>query len=145
MPIDKRIMLDALKMEILVIERGGYNPSVHSPHEDPRIFRDSISCLNIGVSDDKKEHPCSSCFLIDFVPEKYKGSNDDPCHKIPLNRKGDTIESLLDENVITTRGRVSSIVMPNCAAICWKAATAKSRCCTTWARICRDGWISAWK
>lgn len=96
MPTDKKTMLDALKMEILVIERGGYNPSVHSPHDDPRIFRDSISCLNIGVSDDKKEHPCSSCFLIDFVPEKFKGSNDDPCHKIPLNARGDTIESLLE-------------------------------------------------
>jgi hypothetical protein len=96
MPTDKKTMLEALKMEILVIERGGYNPSVHQPHDDPRIFRDSISCLNIGVSDDKKEHPCSSCFLIDFVPEKYKGSNDDPCHKIPLNKKGDTIESLLE-------------------------------------------------
>ena len=96
MPTDKKTMLDALKLEIQVIEKGGYNPSVHSPHDDPRIFRDSISCLNIGVSDDKKEHPCSSCFLIDFVPEKYKGSNDDPCHKIPLNKKGDTIESLLE-------------------------------------------------
>ena len=94
MPIDKKVMLDALKMEILVIEKGGYSPSVHSPHEDPRIFRDSISCLNLGLGDDKKEHPCAECFLIDFVPEKLKGSNDDPCHKIPLNARGDTVESL---------------------------------------------------
>jgi hypothetical protein len=96
MPIDKKIMLDALKMEIMVIEKGGYYPSVHQPHDDPRIFRDSISCLNVGLGDDKKEHPCSACFLIDFVPEKFKGSNEDPCHKIPLNTRGDTIESLLE-------------------------------------------------
>ncbi len=94
MPVEKKLMLDALKMEILVIEKGGYHPSVHQPHEDPRIFRDSISCLNLGLGDDKKEHPCSACFLIDFVPANLKGSNEDPCHKIPLNAQGDTIESL---------------------------------------------------
>ena len=95
MPTNKKTMLDALKMEIMVIEKGGYHPSVHQPHDEPRVFRDSISCLNVGLADDKKEHPCSSCFLIDFVPEKYKDSNEDPCHKIPLNARGDTIESLL--------------------------------------------------
>jgi hypothetical protein len=83
-----------LKLEIQVIEKGGYHPSVHDPHADPRIFRDSVSCLNLGLADDKKEHPCSSCFLIDFVPEQYKCSNEDPCHKIPLNERGETVESL---------------------------------------------------
>ena len=95
MPTDKKTMLDALKMEIMVIERGGYHPSVHSPHDEPRIFRDSVSCLNLGLSDDKRELPCSSCFLIDFVPERFKNSNDDPCHKIPLNAEGETVESLV--------------------------------------------------
>ncbi len=99
MPIDKKIMLDALKMEIMVIEKGGYSPSVHFPHAEPRIFRDSISCLNLGLADDKKEHACSACFLIDFVPAQYKNSNDDPCHKIPLNAEGDTVDSLLASGV----------------------------------------------
>jgi hypothetical protein len=117
MPIDKKILLDALKMEILVIEKGGYNPSVHLPHEDPRIFRDSVSCLNLGLGDDKKEHPCSACFLIDFVPENLKGSNDDPCHKIPLNAQGDTVDSLLNS------GRRSEDVQAEVLA--WLKATVK--------------------
>ena len=117
MPIDKKIMLDALKMEIQVIEKGGYHPSVHQPHDDPRIFRDSISCLNVGLADDKKEHACASCFLIDFVPEKYKDSNDDPCHKIPLNARGDTIESLLQS------GRPSDDVQAE--VLVWLKATVK--------------------
>ncbi len=116
MPIDKKIMLDALKMEILVIEKGGYHPSVHQPHDDPRIFRDSISCLNIGLGDDKKEYPCSACFLIDFVPEHLKGSNEDPCHKIPLNARGDTVESL---------SRTSSPEDVQAAVLAWLKATVK--------------------
>jgi hypothetical protein len=109
-------MLDALKMEITVIEKGGYHPSVHQPHDDPRIFRDSISCLNVGLADDKKEHFCSSCFLIDFVPEQYLGSNDDPCHKIPLNAQGDTVESL---------SRTSSPEDIQAAVLEWLKATVK--------------------
>ena len=116
MPIDKKIMLDALKMEITVIEKGGYYPSVHQPHEDPRIFRDSISCLNVGLADDKKEHPCSSCFLIEFVPEHLQGSNNDPCHKIPLNARGDTVESL---------SRSSSPEDVQAAVLEWLRATVK--------------------
>jgi hypothetical protein len=97
MPFDKREMIEALKLEIQVIEKGGYDPSVHSPHEEPRIFRDSVTCLNLGLSDNEKKEPCSSCFLIEFVPPQFRNSNDDPCHKIPLNEKGDTVESLVKE------------------------------------------------
>jgi hypothetical protein len=94
MDFNKKELLEMLKLEIMVIEKGGYHPSVHSPHDDPRIFRDSVSCLNVGLPDDKKKEPCSSCKLIEFVPAEFRGSNDDPCHKIPLNEKGDTVESL---------------------------------------------------
>jgi hypothetical protein len=117
MPVDKKTMLDALKMEITVIERGGYDPSVHSPHEEPRIFRDSISCLNLGLSDEKRELPCSGCFLIDFVPEQYKNSNDDPCHKIPLNAQGDTVDSL-----VKTGARPEDI---QATVLAWLKATVK--------------------
>jgi hypothetical protein len=46
---DKREMIEKLKLEIAMVERGGYNPSVHDPRTDPRIFRDSITCLNVGL------------------------------------------------------------------------------------------------
>jgi hypothetical protein len=88
---DKREMIENLKLEIAMVERGGYNPSVHDPRTDPRIFRDSITCLNVGL--DQKREPCATCFLIQFVPREHwdKGM---PCHYIPLNSRGDTVASL---------------------------------------------------
>jgi hypothetical protein len=103
-----RDLIRALKLEIQVIEKGGYKPSVHAPHEEPRVFRDSVTCLNMGLADDKKELSCSSCFLIDFVPPEFQGSNDDPCHKIPLNENGDTVESLMK---IGDRSKVEAAVL----------------------------------
>ena len=96
MGFDKKEMLEQLKFEILMIEKGGYEPSVRDAHHAPEIFRDSISCLNVGL--EEKEHPCSSCFLSEFAPPEVRTSNDDICHKIPLNEKGDTIESLEAED-----------------------------------------------
>jgi hypothetical protein len=92
MGFDKKEMIEQLKFEIQMIEKGGYNPSVREIRHTPEIFRDSISCLNVGL--EKKEFPCSSCFLSEFAPPALRNSNDDICHKIPLNDKGDTIDSL---------------------------------------------------
>jgi len=89
---DKQEMIEALKLEIEIIERGGYHPSVHEPHREPRTFRDSVTCLNVGL--EEKERPCSECFLIEFVPPELRASGGDVCHKIPLNERGDTVESL---------------------------------------------------
>jgi hypothetical protein len=92
MGFDKKEMIEQLKFEIKMIEKGGYDPSVREPYQNPEIFRDSITCLNVGL--EEKEHPCSSCFLSDFAPPEVRNSNGDICHKIPLNEKGDTVESL---------------------------------------------------
>ena len=78
-----------------MIEKGGYYPSVREPRRDPEIFRDSITCLNVGL--EEKAHECSSCFLSEFAPPEVCNSNEDICHKIPLNEKGDTVESLKAE------------------------------------------------
>lgn len=85
-------MIEQLKLEIEMIEKGGYLPSVREPRQTPEIFRDSISCLNVGL--EEKEHPCSDCYLSEFAPLEVRNSNDDVCHKIPLNEKGETIASL---------------------------------------------------
>jgi hypothetical protein len=95
MSIDKKEMIQQLKFEIQMIEKGGYHPSVREARHDPEIFRDSITCLNVGL--EVKEHACSSCFLSEFAPPEVRNSNDDLCHKIPLNEKGDTVESLKAE------------------------------------------------
>src|ERR1700686_4423283 len=92
MRFDKKEMIEQLKFEIEMIEKGRYLPSVREPRQDPETFRDSITCLNVGL--EEKEHPCSDCFLSEFAPLEGHNSNDDVCHKIPLNEKGDTIESL---------------------------------------------------
>ncbi len=92
MNVDKRQMIEALKLEIQVIEKGGYYPSVRQPHTQPRTFRDSVTCLNLGL--EEKEHPCTSCFLSEFVPAHERTGNADLCHKIRLNDRGDTVETL---------------------------------------------------
>ena len=92
MGFDKREMIEQLKLEIEVIEKGGYYPSVREPREELRPFRDSVTCLNVGL--EEKQHPCASCFLSEFVPPELQDSGGDLCHKIPLNARGDTVESL---------------------------------------------------
>jgi hypothetical protein len=95
MGFDKKEMIEQLKFEITMIEKGGYYPSVREPRHSPEIFRESITCLNVGL--EEKKHACSSCFLSEFAPPEVRNSNEDICHKIPLNEKGDTVESLKAE------------------------------------------------
>jgi hypothetical protein len=88
---NKKDVIAALKLELGIIEAGGYGRSVRTPRRETTLFRDSITCLNAGET--VKQHPCGECFLIEHVPEDHK--NDDvPCHHIPLNELGETITSL---------------------------------------------------
>jgi len=96
MDFDKQEMIEQLKFEIEMMEKGRYYPSVREPRQNPEIFRDSITCLNVGL--EEKEHACSTCFLSEFAPPEVRNSNGDICHKISLNEKGDTIESLKAED-----------------------------------------------
>jgi len=95
MGFDKREMIAQLKLEIEVIEKGGYYPSVREPRKELHAFRDSVTCLNLGL--EEKRHPCTSCFLSEFAPPELRDSEGDLCHKIPLNDSGDTVESLEGE------------------------------------------------
>ena len=96
MGFDKKEMIEQLKFEIAMMEKGGYDPSVREPRHNPEIFRDSITCLNVGL--EEKEHACTSCFLSEFAPPGVRDSEGDLCHKIVLNEKGDTVESLKAED-----------------------------------------------
>lgn len=91
MTAETRELINRLKLEIQVIENGGYSPSVRDPRHLPRLFRDSVSCPNLGL--EVKQEPCSHCFLMDFVPQHLR-NNDDACRHIPLTKTRDTIESL---------------------------------------------------
>lgn len=91
MIFDKLELIEQLKLEARVIESGGYHPSVREPRKELRNFRDSVSCPNLGV--EEKVVPCAHCWLMEFVPPKFQNTTD-PCRYIPLNDRGDTIDSL---------------------------------------------------
>jgi hypothetical protein len=88
---DKRDTLEVLKAELDFIEKGGYGRSVKTPWQPTSIFQDSTSCLNFA--DPNRTHPCDACLLLDFVPAEHR-SDIVPCHHIPLNARGETIDDL---------------------------------------------------
>ena len=88
---DNRDPLDVLQAELNFIEKGGYGRSVLTPWKPVSLFRDSLSCLN--YCDSNQTLPCSDCFLIDFVPPEGLRRRL-PCHHIPLNEAGETIETI---------------------------------------------------
>ena len=88
---DERDVLELLKTELDFIEKGGYGRSVRTPWKPTSPFRGSLTCVNYALPE--KTHPCSECHLIDFVPAD-KQSEELPCHAIPLNELGDTVESM---------------------------------------------------
>ncbi len=88
---DDRDILEVLKFELSFLEQGGYGRSVRTPWKPTSIFQDSISCLNFG--DPQRTHPCSECLLMDFVPPEERGT-EVPCHHIPLNQTGETVDSV---------------------------------------------------
>jgi len=109
----QQALLNALKAELEFCENGGYKTlegrfparaSENDPismfliderqrvmREEHSVFRDSPSCLNYGLP--VRMHPCSKCWLFDFVPTEYRGKAV-PCHHIPLNERGDTVATL---------------------------------------------------
>jgi hypothetical protein len=91
MKVNQQELLDALKFELHFLEHGGYERSVREPRRELSVFQDSPSCLNYALSE--RKHPCSECFLINFVPPEKRGEPI-PCHHIPLNERGDTLDSL---------------------------------------------------
>ena len=88
---DGRDIVEVLQGELSFIEKGGYGRSVRTPWLPKSIFQDSLSCLNYGYP--YRAHPCSECHLRTFVaPENH--SQMVPCHHIPLDKQGTTIEEL---------------------------------------------------
>lgn len=86
-----KAVLDQLKMEREIVAKGGYGKMPRLPWKTPQFFRDSVTCLN--YEEIVRKHPCSECFLIDFVPEESRAA-EIPCHRIPLDETGQTLESL---------------------------------------------------
>jgi hypothetical protein len=88
---DDRDILEILQDELDFIEKGGYGRSVRTPWQPKSTFQDSLSCINYGYP--YRAHPCSECHLLEFVSPEHQGE-DVPCHFIPLNQDGKTIDDL---------------------------------------------------
>jgi len=86
-----RDILEVLRFELKFLEEGGYVCSPHTPWRAPYIFEDSPSCLNFR--DPSRPHSCSQCLLTQLVPAESR-SEERPCRFIPLNDKGQTVDSL---------------------------------------------------
>ena len=86
---DDRDILELLKSELDFIEQGGYGRSVRTPWKPQSTFQDSLTCINYGYP--YRAHPCNECHLLDFVSPEHH-SAEVPCHYIPLNEAGETIE-----------------------------------------------------
>jgi hypothetical protein len=88
---DDRDILELLKDELIFIEQGGYGRSVRTPWVPKSVFQDSLTCLNYGYP--YRAHPCADCRLLDFVAP-HDHSRTVPCHFIPLNDAGNTLEEI---------------------------------------------------
>jgi hypothetical protein len=91
MASDDRDILELLEGELEFIEKGGYGRSVRTPWIQKSTFQDSLTCINYGYP--YRAHPCNECHLLDFVSPEHHGA-EVPCHYIPLNEFGETIEDL---------------------------------------------------
>jgi hypothetical protein len=89
--MDKRELLEKLRTELGSLEYGRNRRSVHMPWENVSFFHDSVTCLNYGL--EGRPHPCQQCMLMPYVPENARAESN-PCHHIPLDNQGNTIDSL---------------------------------------------------
>src|SRR5215470_14102027 len=88
---DERDILELLKDELDFIQKGGYGRSVRTPWHSKSTFQDSLTCINYGYP--YRAHPCNECHLLEFVNPDHQ-NEPVPCHFIPLNTDGETIEDL---------------------------------------------------
>lgn len=98
MPVDDRDVLTVLRFELEFLESGGYACLLRMPWRGQLVFRGSPSCINYSNKDAPK--PCSDCVLIQLVPPERQAEKI-PCLHIPLNAKGDTVESFYRAGKLT--------------------------------------------
>ena len=112
---DERDILEVLRAELDQIEKGGYGRSVRTPWKPTSTFQDSLTCINFGYP--YRAHPCDECFLNNLVPPGRR-SEVVPCHHIPLNAEGETVETLeLKDNQQLTEETVKAWLRAKIAEI----------------------------
>ena len=91
MPKDERDLLEVLKFELEFLEQGGYGRSPRTPWKPQYILEDSLTCMNCYSKENPD--PCGDCVLMHLVPPEFRSENI-PCHHIPFNVSGETLDSL---------------------------------------------------
>jgi hypothetical protein len=88
---DNRDLLTVLQAELKFLEKGGYRNTARAPWRPHFVFQDSPTCLNFDSTREPK--PCSDCTMMQLVPGD-SAKKKVPCRYIPLNERGETIDSL---------------------------------------------------
>ncbi len=90
---DKADLIRLLEAELDFIETGGYSPPAREPNNTTPMFYHSLVCINHWLVPDHESECHEDCVLLNSVPEQHKSAAL-PCHHIPLNDSGETVESL---------------------------------------------------
>ena len=90
MSSDRRDLLSVLQCELQFLEKGGYRLTARAAWRPQFLFQDSPTCLNFDPTQPRK--PCTDCVLMRLVPKDYQ-AEEIPCRYIPLNEKGETVDS----------------------------------------------------
>jgi hypothetical protein len=85
MPGNNVEVLDLLRLELRFLELGLYRAP--TPGRPLFVLEDSPTCPRYGAA------TCPNCGLMQFVPSECR-SEPVPCHHIPLNDTGETVDSL---------------------------------------------------
>jgi hypothetical protein len=86
-------LIRLLEAELDLIEGGGYQPSSGEPGRDKPMFFHSLVCINHWMVPGHDTECHDDCVLLDAVPTGCR-HEEMPCHFIPLNDEGDTVQSL---------------------------------------------------
>lgn len=85
-------LIRLLEAELDLIEGGGYGLRAGKPPEEHPMFSESLACINHWLVPGHEGGCQQDCVLMQWVPEQHK-QEELPCHHIPLNRDGQTVQS----------------------------------------------------
>jgi len=86
-------LIRLLEAELDFIEGGGYGRPAGQPSQERPIFYHTPACINHWMVPGHKSECHEDCILLDAVPQGHRNEAM-PCHHIPLNQAGDTVNSL---------------------------------------------------
>jgi hypothetical protein len=93
MASDKADLIRLLEAELDLIEGGGYGQPAGEATAERPMFYHSLVCINHWQVPDHDSECHDNCVLLDAVPGSHRNEKL-PCHFIPLNAAGDTVQSL---------------------------------------------------